>query len=34
VLKAKVRGRVVELTGQETIVLRREKNGWKIAGGL
>lgn len=34
VLKAKVRGRVVELTGQETIVLRREKDGWKIAGGL
>lgn len=34
VMKANVKGRVLELAGQETIVLHREKDGWKIAGGL
>lgn len=33
-MKVKVKGKAVELAGEETIRLRREAGGWKIVGGL
>ncbi|WP_298438499.1 nuclear transport factor 2 family protein [Geobacter sp.] len=33
-MKVTFRGRPLELTGEETLRLRRESGGWKIVGGL
>lgn len=33
-MKVTVKGKPLEITGEETIRLRRETDGWKIVGGI